>query len=380
MRVFSTPLRSSSAVTARIVLSVALWMSLGAWQTPNRQARTRAECTQAPCTIVSSVIAPVVPFERAFTLGRVITLEQTPEAPIRNPMFTADPAGGFLMAEGRALGSFRRYGADGKLLWSVPIESLHDGLRNPEVTARLSPTVVLLGGSPATGMSMVVQWDEQRKSVLAFQSAADIRGSMTALHSLSDASLLITAGIGSASDRALIALDPPRGRPPRSFFSPPVTPLTRAAVTLDAGRVYSDAHGDTTAAVFAFSDTIYIISKESVILEKIRLPTAYFVAPKRASRPDLADLGAWTRSVGEAAGIFWLPDGRFLIEYQHAIDSNSRRERCFLLVARNGDGLLDVHDWDSHVQMMDARGTFYFVDPKTDDRSRLLVATLKSGG
>jgi hypothetical protein len=120
--------------------------------------------------------------------------------------------------------------------------------------------------------------------------------------------------------------------------------------------------------VFSYSDTIYVHLASGQLIERIRLPTRDFTHATSGGVSDLVSLGPWRRAISEVFAVHWLRNGTFVVELDAAQPPPLPRQRTFLIVARNGDGLAEVRDVDTNLRGVDTRGVLYFSDPNIQSR------------
>jgi hypothetical protein len=312
-----------------------------------------------------------VSFEDAFLPPRTLVLEETQQALISSPVMVADPAGGILLVDVNE-DYFMRYDSEGHLLWffggtGEGPEEFEDANK----IARVSPTQVFLG--TRYGKSLV--WDEERRQTIQYRATPPLSETNESVLHLGSSQVLLHSPVRAAA-QALHVYDFASDSVVASFFTPPVSEITRQAVQSGSGRSQSALRGDTIATVFSFSDTIYLHDRTGRALEKIAFPSGFFALPRET--PEAAgSLGTWLRRGAEATKIYWMHDGTFVVEYSRVTGGDQRKERSFLGIRRSGEGLFDLHGFDSILQLVDDEGNFYFADPSLPTRSTLLVTRLR---
>lgn len=322
---------------------------------------------------IVSAPTPRVPFEEAFQVKRSIVLEENDEVINVTPSLTADPDGGFLIADMREH-RVRRYSESGQLVWQFgragpgPEEfgAVQAALRIPDgriMIAELSRKVVLL--------------DEETQAVSeVFPTFSE--GMIEELDLLPDGRVLVSGRWNYADpEQGIVSVaDPQTGRIDTSFFVPKVPEFLQLGAAR-AGWATSDIRGDTIATMFAWADTVYLQGLDGALIEKIPVPPSSFVFatedPEGFESP-----AVWMRAHSRFQDLEWLPDGRFLIQYggaTHGVTPSDPLARYhILLVDRRGRGLAEVVD-GPRLRMVGDDGEIYFSDPAFLEGNRMVVVS-----
>ena len=136
---------------------------------------------------------------------------------------------------------------------------------------------------------------------------------------LADDSLLVLAGrLGGRGDTPLLHVwSLRRDTLLRSFFRPPAPPNGMEGTYAFAGTADVTARGDTLAAVFALTDTVYLFDSRGRTLEKIAIPFRGFRRPSERMpvRASIDEYRLWASHFSAISQVFWQSDGSFLVQY-----------------------------------------------------------------
>jgi hypothetical protein len=253
--------------------------------------------------------------------GRDITLEENDEVVNVIPHMALDPRGGFLVAD-QAENQIRRYDRNGRLLGHFA--------RKGEGPGEFS---VLIGALPLRSGGVLALNAFERGAV--FDSAGRVARTfhlpMESLYEarlLSDTLLLLGGAVpqGTQSpDRPRLHLwNLARGTMVRSFFVPRVRGRAHDLAASTVGIVSMDVRGDTVAAAFAISDTVYFFNLKGEALRKVPIPFRHFrpVSERRripGSDDDIVAAREWVGTFSFICDVFWLRDGTLLVQYQDRV-------------------------------------------------------------
>jgi hypothetical protein len=259
--------------------------------------------------------------DRVVRWGRDITLEENDAVVNVIPQMVLEPGGGFLVAD-QAENQIRRYDRNGRLLG-------HFG-RKGEGPGEFS---VLLRALPLRSGG-VVAFNAFERGVV-FDSAGRVERSFRLpMQSLSEARLLddTLLLLGGAVPQRTPSPDRPRlhlwnlarGTMVRSFFVPRVRGRARELAASVGGIVSMDVRGDTVAAVFAISDTVYFFDLNGRALRKVPIPFRHFRPVSERGRLPGSDDGIvaareWVGTFSFICHLFWLRDGTLLVQYQDRV-------------------------------------------------------------
>lgn len=287
------------------------------------------------------------------------------------PNVVPDPRGGFLVADSREQ-QVRRYGRSGELL-------AYFGRRGsgPGEFERLSTAMRLPSGEIlAAGMD---------GSLALFDSAGDrvIRTARVPLAPLYDGvpvndSLVVFTGRLPAGDPSpLVHLWSVEGDSlVRSFFPVPEHPAELAGVYRFSGFTDVAVRGDTIAALFALSDSVYLFGLDGQRYESIPIPFQAFrrireAAPQNAT-PEAQQ--AWSESYSRASQVFWTAEGTILVQY---FDMAGMEPQWRLLgMRRGGERRFEVRDGPRLLALSPGEDRLYFVEPGAEAPNRWAAARL----
>jgi hypothetical protein len=328
----------------------------------NPSTRTEAQ------TIATA--GPALEYVRSFDV------EETDDVVNVTPNVRNDPRGGFLVAD-PSEAQIRRYSPDGKLLWFAGRQGQGPG----EFTGVTSIVRVAAGGIVAA----------DRNGRLTFFDADARRVTRTVETKLQrvedlevlDDSTLLMSGVdktGHAGPR-LHVWSIPRNAVERRFFSPFLGQTSRMAATA-AGFVTAALRGDTIAATFGSSDTIYFFTRDGRDAGRIPFASQHFrhAPTARGSRPitNPRERAEWVSKFDIVAGVHWLSDGTLLVMYQSIVTEQALGRRWHLLgLDRSGARRFEFHNVSPQVLGADPSGrTVLLVPPDAEAPNRWAVARL----
>ena len=163
----------------------------------------------------------------------------------------------------------------------------------------------------------------------------------------------------------------------RSFLS--VHPGTRAHqfAANTAGLVGADIHGDTIAAVFALSDTVYLFDLAGRRLDALPIRSERlrrFDPGMRPPRMDLVSAREWFGRFSLISDVFWTRAG-FLVQYQDRAGVEPRWR--LLLVGRDGRTLFESMDTPHLITVEPGTQTLWFVRPGSPTPDQWSAARLR---
>ena len=307
---------------------------------------------------------------------RSFDVEETDDVVNVTPNVRNDPQGGFLVAD-PSEAQIRRYSPDGKLLWFAGRQGQGPG----EFTGVTSIVRLASGGIVAA----------DRNGRLTFFDADARRVTRTVETKLQrvedleilDDSTLLMSGVdrtGHAGPR-LHVWSIPGNAVERHFFAPFSGQTSRMAATA-AGFVTASLRGDTIAATFGSSDTIYFFTRDGRDAGRIPFASQHFrVAPKaREGRPitDPRERAEWVSKFDIVAGVHWLSDGTLLVMYQSILAEQALGRRWHLLgLDRSGSRRFEFHNVSARVLGADPSSrTVMLVPPDAEAPNRWAVARL----
>ncbi len=301
----------------------------------------------------------IVPLDSALEWQRELTLEENDSTINVVVRAALDPHGGFLIADERE-GFVRRYGPEGRLL------AQFGGKGNgPAEFPNVLSAVRLPNGSIAAFdiEYRVAVFDSTGGRVL--QTYRTPIGHLHAVIALDDSLFLLGGQItGDERDQRLHIWNMAADSVTSSFFAPPLPSEAHVVAARAAGWVGFDRRGDTLAVVTSLSDTLYLMTVQGRMLERIPIPSTALrrLDPDMAlptGRGSIGEARKWISSFSLIADVHWIGD-TFVVQYQ--------------------DRLRPEPDWSLIGMTREGRRTFESVDtPKLlasdqDDRLLYLVS------
>ena len=316
-----------------------------------------------------------MPLDDAVAWQGELGLEENEEVINVTPTVTVDPRGGFLVADERE-GQLRRYGTDGRLRWRAGTRGSGPGeYRSVARAIRLRDGGILAA--------------DRHRRMTVYDSAGTLRRTMETpfhhvedLEPVSDSLVLVTGLLGrtGVAGPRLHVWDPVRNRVVRSFFRPFARQANPTAATI-AGWSMAAVRGDTIAAIFALSDTIYLFSPAGRALGTVPLRFRRFrhvggATPEGGSDP--VRRARWLGTFDLVQNVHWLPDGRLLVAYQ-SLRPDEALTRVWHLFAtdRAGRAVFESRDVPRLLTVDDRDGSLYFVSPGSGTPNRWSVARLR---
>ena len=152
----------------------------------------------------------------------------------------------------------------------------------------------------------------------------------------------------------------------RHFFAPPVRGRAHALAAATAGFVAADVHGDTVAAAFALTDSLYFFSLDGRKLGAVAIPFRHFRRlsedrPIPGPNAEVVDAREWIGSFSMISDLFWMRDGTFLVQYEDRVGSEPRWR--LLRMRRDGTVLFEAVGTPYLLQVDPATGVLYFQKP-----------------
>ena len=311
----------------------------------------------------------VVRWEREFTLEEN---EETINVIVRAGL---DPRGGFLIADEQE-GFARRYDENGRLLAQFAGKG-----NGPAEFMNLLNVTRLPDGSLAA-------FDIFQKIAIFDSAGSEVvrtaRTPINALHSvvLLDDSLALLGGQGATAtgygDTRVHVWNFRADSVVRSFFSPVLPSPAHTVAAASAGWIGMDRRGDTLAVVFALSDTVYLMTTEGTIVDRIPIPAQAL----RRLDPDMPLPGRGSGIVGArewfgafslVSDVFWVGE-TLLVQYQDR--KGPAPDWRLVAFRRDGTRLFEVLDTPKLLAVDDDADLLYFVSPDADAPNRWRTARL----
>jgi hypothetical protein len=319
-------------------------------------------CGAEPKAVAKRTASAFTPLDRNVVWSRTVSLEEN--AAVVNVLIRAspDPRGGFLVSDEQ-----------------------EDQVRRYTPTGRLVGTFGRRGAGPR----------EFNALNRAFRLAS---GDLLAIDAFSHAAIFDSAGVGLRRtfrvpvgpvkfallvDDSLLLLggrltDGRKGDPDarlhlwnlrtdrlgRSFFPVHGTTASQRFAANTAGLLGASMRGDTLAAVFALSDTIYLFDLLGRRVGAVPLRVQgirRFDPGMRPPHMDLVSAREWFGRFSLISDVYWLHDGSFLLQYQDRVGVEPRWRLA--RVGRDGHPLFESTDTPYLVSVDPAGDTLWFVRP-----------------
>jgi hypothetical protein len=292
------------------------------------------------------------------------------------PRLRMDPLGGLLVTdEGES--QIRRYSPEGKLLWFAGRRGQGPG----EFTALVGAARMTSGEVVAVDRhGRLTFFDAEARGVTRTVDTGLLR--ITDLEVVDDSTLLL-AGVGRLGDEGprLHVWSIHRNALKRSFFAPKARQRNSVAATT-MGYVMTALRGDTVAATFASSDTVYFHTLDGRDAGRVALRSESFrrVPDEEPGRTitNPRERAAWLGAFDTVADVDWLPDGALLVAYQ-SIDAGQAMRRSWHLLAQDRAGVrrFESRNVSSLIVGTDPEGRMvFFVPHQSDAPNRWTVARL----
>lgn len=330
-----------------------------------RPAPRRPRAFLAACVIPATIVA-CGPRDGPERLEQALRWETDPihlqeNADVINvtPEVSLDRDGAFLVADERE-GQVRRYDREGRLLWHVGRKGSGPGeFRTLSRVLRLPSGRVLAtewSNAVAVYDSTGARLERTLRSPFSHVEDMDV---------VDDTTVIVSALLrGSVMGPRLHVWNPERNTVRASFFAPlPGAPNRTAAVV--AGWTKAAVRGDTVAAVFSLSDTVYFFSLRGHPMGALPIPYSGFRRVDAGGPVPTGDpvrRARWLASFDLVSDVHWLPDGRLLLPYQ-SFSAERALARTWHLFAmdRRGRRIFEERDAPRLLAVDSVSGKLYFV-------------------
>lgn len=343
---------------------------------------TTAVCVLLPaCERVDALPEPGL--EAALTMAsgmrtaRPISLEENPDVINVFPVVAFDFKGGFLVADEREA-QIRRYSPHGRLLW-------HAGGRGGgpgEFDALKGAARLRSGEVVAADMNgRITRFDSAGTRVVrTSQAPLDFLEDMEVV----DDSLVLLTAVrdGDVRGPRVHLWNLKTDSIQRSFFAPFPRVLNQTLATT-AFWTRATVRGDTVAAIFSVSDSVYLFTLAGDSLGTIPLPSKHFrragrEGPPAGARTNPVERAGWLSRFDYMADVAWLSDGQLLVTYI-SLDPGKALERQWhlLRMGRDGSNAREVREVP-RLLAVDARtDSLYFLNPASEVASEWAVVPLR---
>jgi hypothetical protein len=305
---------------------------------------------------------------------REIRIEENAASLSVLPLMSLDPSGGFLVADaGEA--QVRRYGPAGELRWAVGRQGQGPGeFSVPNMVARLPNGDILAA--------------DRNGRFTRFDSAGTLRGtapsplvSIEDAVVLDDSLLLVSATAAEQPDGPRLHVWNTRSdRVVHAFFTPVRNSPNRVLASV-AGWSKVSLRGDTVAAIFAPSDTVYLFDRHGRTLDRVPVPFQNFrstTAPPPGRNSSPRQRAEWMSRFDLLADVHWLPNGDLLVAYQNSDPARASERQWHLLhMTRSGVRVKEIPNVPRLLDVDGRSGDLYFLTPGAEAPNRWSLARLR---
>lgn len=313
-------------------------------------------------------------FSEVFGVVRRISLEESQDVINVMPVVHIEPDGDLLLADAREA-QLRWYSSTGELRAAFGRKGQGPGeFQVPVSLRRLADGRFYVGDAIGGGLSVINEGlteyvDGARLPLLPLYGVVPI-----------DSSRLLLLGREQGEihrPRLLHEWSLSSRRIERSFFEVP-TADSLAATSLSLGFAAAAINGDTVAAVFSVSDTVYLFRLDNGSaaqrIERIPIPFSRFSVspPPAAALANERARNDWLQTITMIAGLHWLDDGSFVVQWTTKRPSDE--EFGLLRMTRSGSKVFEVRGAPRLFAV--AGHHFYLADPESEVPSKWIVAEL----
>lgn len=326
--------------------------------------------TPAPFSAAAVAPTDLAPY---LVWGVPMEMEENDRVINVSPNVSFDPRGGFLVADGSEA-QVRGYRADGDLVRAIGRKGNGPGeFRNLSAVYRLPDgriAALEMGGK-------VSLFDADGGKLLSARQAP-----VAPLYDAAvlDGRRLLLAGrrVGTGGTVLVHVYDVETGAVTGGFFGIPRHDPALAGGFAFAGTADVVARGDTVAAVFALSDSVYLFDRAGKDLGRIAIPFERFrrlTRPMPTSGGTIEAFRAWGETFSAISQLYWLLDGSFLVQYY---DLEGMEPRWRLLhMDRAGRRLFEGVDTPRLLSAGGAADELLFVHPGADAPNVWVPARLR---
>ncbi len=326
-----------------------------------------------PATTTSGA-APSAAFSETFRVVRHISLEESQHVINVMPVVHIEPDGDLLLADAREA-QVRWYSATGALRAAFGRKGQGPGeFQMPVTLRRLADGRFYVGDAMGGGISFINERlteyvDGARLPLMPLYGAVPI-----------DSLRLLLLGREQGMlhrPRLLHEWSLSSRRVERSFFEVP-TADALSATALSLGFAAAAVKGDTVAAVFSVSDTVFLFRLDKgspiEIAERIPIPFSQFSVspPTPEALANERSRNDWLQTITMIAGLHWLEDGSFVVQW--TIKRSADEEFGLLRMRRSGSKVFEIRDGPRLFAV--AGNHFYLADPDSEVPSKWIVAEL----
>jgi hypothetical protein len=168
------------------------------------------------------------------------------------------------------------------------------------------------------------------------------------------------------------------GRVEKSFFPSPRPPRGLEGAYAFAGTADVAVRGDTAAAIFALSDTVFLFRiPDGTQVGKVPFRAGHFRTIERPMpiRQSLGKLDSWLGSFSAAARLFWAPDESFFISFYDTATPNEL-EWGLLRVAPRGAASFEISNAPKLLSVSPVDASLVFMNPGSEAPNVFSIASL----
>jgi hypothetical protein len=293
--------------------------------------------------------------------GDRITLQENSDVINVAPQVRLDGAGNFLVADAKE-SQVRVYGPTGRLIHHFGGKGGGPSEFNGPIAAmrRSSEEIIVVdrGGKGAIFSS------DGRDVMKTFRLPL---GPLYDANLVNDSVLLLAGRVPGKLDTPLLHLFNLNSLSlSQSFFPAPAISGMDKMAEPTVGFAGSAVRGDTIAAVYALSDTVYLFGLDGSVRGKVPMNSRHFrrmKTPAPAPGSPINVVRDWIASFSLTSHVFWAPSGDFLVQYQD-------REGPILhwrltRISRSGKPVFDVRDTPRLLAASNEGSTLYFISPNS---------------
>ena len=327
--------------------------------------------------LLTVACSPQCPIETGARIGNVvqwtmeIQLEESPQVMAINPHISIDPRGGFIVAENREA-QVRIYSNNGTLTRHFGRQGSKPGEFNQVISAVRLGSGEILAVEVGGRLSL---FDSIGKGLIDTQSTPLFPVYDIAV--VNDSVIAISGRVQGRVGSSLVHLwDLRHKRLVRSFFKPPLPSPEFEPSYAFAGSADVAVRGNTVAAVFALSDSVYLFDLQGVRRRAIEIPSSSFrkMTELMPQGGDPEAINRWLESFSSSAEVFL---GESVIFLQH-YDYVKGQPRWRLLGIGSGDEpLFEVEDNPKLLAVSEHNDMLLFISPDAEQPNVLYAAHLR---
>jgi len=152
----------------------------------------------------------------------------------------------------------------------------------------------------------------------------------------------------------------------RSFFPQPQPSEELTDEAIITSHVSAAVRGDTVAAIFASSDTLYLFGVDGSSRGRVPIPFKRFRSLQPQSQRGAAreSLLSWVEKFSLIANVFWMSDGSLLVQYMDKVQNEPKWS--LLRMTRDGRAVGEITGTPQLLVSAAGDSTFYFIKPGSE--------------